>query len=74
MSIAEPGAITESAQQQTTEMTRIVLSSVIGTAVEWYDFLDLWSGKRPRLQSGSFRCPILRWAPLLRSALTVWAF
>src|SRR5271154_7161191 len=39
MSIAEPGAITESSQQQTTEITRIVLSSVIGTAVEWYDFL-----------------------------------
>jgi hypothetical protein len=34
MSIAEPGGITESARQQTTEITRIVLSSVIGTAVE----------------------------------------
>jgi MHS family shikimate/dehydroshikimate transporter-like MFS transporter len=37
MSVA--GHVIESQDAQTTEMKRIVVSSVIGTAVEWYDFL-----------------------------------
>ena len=39
MSIAEQVSLAESPADKTTEMTRIVASSVIGTAVEWYDFL-----------------------------------
>jgi MHS family shikimate/dehydroshikimate transporter-like MFS transporter len=39
MTIAGPVAIVESPDEQTTELKRIVLSSIIGTAVEWYDFL-----------------------------------
>src|SRR6266481_10023791 len=38
MSIAEHVSFTESTSS-TTEIKRIVVSSVIGTAVEWYDFL-----------------------------------
>lgn len=39
MSIAERVPLTESTAGSATEIKRIVLSSVIGTAVEWYDFL-----------------------------------
>ncbi|OKO69739.1 MFS transporter [Bradyrhizobium sp. NAS96.2] len=39
MSIVEPASFTEGAAASTTEIKRVVLSSVIGTAVEWYDFL-----------------------------------
>jgi MFS transporter, MHS family, shikimate and dehydroshikimate transport protein len=39
MTIAGPVPIVESPDGQTTELKRIVLSSIIGTAVEWYDFL-----------------------------------
>jgi MFS transporter, MHS family, shikimate and dehydroshikimate transport protein len=39
MTIAGPVPIVESPDKQTTELKRIVLSSIIGTAVEWYDFL-----------------------------------
>jgi MFS transporter, MHS family, shikimate and dehydroshikimate transport protein len=39
MTIAGPVPIVESPDEQTTELKRIVLSSIIGTAVEWYDFL-----------------------------------
>jgi MFS transporter, MHS family, shikimate and dehydroshikimate transport protein len=39
MSIAGRVAFPENAPEQTAEMRRIVLSSIIGTAVEWYDFL-----------------------------------
>src|SRR6201993_3502198 len=38
MSIAEHVSFTESTSS-TTEIKRVVVSSVIGTAVEWYDFL-----------------------------------
>jgi MFS transporter, MHS family, shikimate and dehydroshikimate transport protein len=38
MSIAEQVSFTESTSN-TTEIKRVVVSSVIGTAVEWYDFL-----------------------------------
>jgi MHS family shikimate/dehydroshikimate transporter-like MFS transporter len=38
MSIAEHVSFTESTSN-TTEIKRVVVSSVIGTAVEWYDFL-----------------------------------
>src|SRR5882724_649613 len=38
MSIAEQVSFTESTSS-TTEIKRVVVSSVIGTAVEWYDFL-----------------------------------
>jgi MFS transporter, MHS family, shikimate and dehydroshikimate transport protein len=39
MTIAGPVPIVESPDGQTTELKRIVLSSIIGTAVEWYYFL-----------------------------------
>src|ERR1700691_4468847 len=39
MSIAEQVSLAESSAHKTTDIKRIVLSSVIGTAVEWYDFL-----------------------------------
>jgi MHS family shikimate/dehydroshikimate transporter-like MFS transporter len=39
MSIAEHVALAGSSANTTTEMKRIVVSSVIGTAVEWCDFL-----------------------------------
>ena len=39
MTIAGPVPIVESPNEQTTGLKRIVLSSIIGTAVEWYDFL-----------------------------------
>jgi MHS family shikimate/dehydroshikimate transporter-like MFS transporter len=39
MSIAEPVSFDESASGRTAGMRRVVLSSIIGTAVEWYDFL-----------------------------------
>src|ERR1700721_1064942 len=39
MSIAEGVPLVEIPDEQTTELKRIVVSSVIGTAVEWYDFL-----------------------------------
>jgi MHS family shikimate/dehydroshikimate transporter-like MFS transporter len=39
MSIAEPVLLAEIPAEKTTAMTRIVVSSAIGTAVEWYDFL-----------------------------------
>jgi MHS family shikimate/dehydroshikimate transporter-like MFS transporter len=39
MSVAGHLPVIESQDEQTTEMKRIVVSSVIGTAVEWYDFL-----------------------------------
>ena len=32
-------SLAESPAEETTEIKRIVASSVIGTAVEWYDFL-----------------------------------
>jgi MHS family shikimate/dehydroshikimate transporter-like MFS transporter len=38
MSIAEQVSFAESTSN-TTEIKRVVVSSVIGTAVEWYDFL-----------------------------------
>src|SRR5258708_31092348 len=38
MSIAEHVSFAESTSN-TTEIKRVVVSSVIGTAVEWYDFL-----------------------------------
>jgi MHS family shikimate/dehydroshikimate transporter-like MFS transporter len=39
MSIAEPVLFDEGASGRTAGMRRVVLSSIIGTAVEWYDFL-----------------------------------
>jgi MHS family shikimate/dehydroshikimate transporter-like MFS transporter len=39
MSIAEPVPFDEGAPAQTSGIRRVVLSSIIGTAVEWYDFL-----------------------------------
>jgi MHS family shikimate/dehydroshikimate transporter-like MFS transporter len=39
MSIAEPVLFDEGASGWTEGMRRVVLSSIIGTAVEWYDFL-----------------------------------
>jgi MFS transporter, MHS family, shikimate and dehydroshikimate transport protein len=39
MDIAEPTQFDAAAPGQTTGMPRVVLSSIIGTAVEWYDFL-----------------------------------
>jgi MHS family shikimate/dehydroshikimate transporter-like MFS transporter len=39
MTIAGPVPIVENSNEQTTGLKRIVLSSIIGTAVEWYDFL-----------------------------------
>jgi MHS family shikimate/dehydroshikimate transporter-like MFS transporter len=39
MSVAEQIPIIEVTTARTVEMKRIVLSSIIGTAVEWYDFL-----------------------------------
>jgi MFS transporter, MHS family, shikimate and dehydroshikimate transport protein len=39
MTIAEPVSFDEGAAGRTAEMRRVVLSSIIGTAVEWYDFL-----------------------------------
>jgi MHS family shikimate/dehydroshikimate transporter-like MFS transporter len=39
MSIAEHVSLAECPTDNTTEMTRIVAASVIGTAIEWYDFL-----------------------------------
>jgi MHS family shikimate/dehydroshikimate transporter-like MFS transporter len=39
LSIAEQVSIAECPTDNTTEMTRIVAASVIGTAIEWYDFI-----------------------------------
>jgi MFS transporter, MHS family, shikimate and dehydroshikimate transport protein len=39
MSIAEPISFDEGAPGRTAGIRRVVLSSIIGTAVEWYDFL-----------------------------------
>jgi MFS transporter, MHS family, shikimate and dehydroshikimate transport protein len=39
MDIAEPVMFNQSAPGRTSGMQRVVLSSIIGTAVEWYDFL-----------------------------------
>jgi MHS family shikimate/dehydroshikimate transporter-like MFS transporter len=39
MSIAEQVSLAESSADGTTEIKRVVVSSVIGTAVEWYDFV-----------------------------------
>ena len=39
MSIAERVSIADGSANHTTEIKRVVVSSVIGTAVEWYDFL-----------------------------------
>jgi hypothetical protein len=39
MSILERVPLAESPDEQTSEMKRIVVSSIVGTAVEWYDFL-----------------------------------
>jgi MFS transporter, MHS family, shikimate and dehydroshikimate transport protein len=39
MSIAEQISISNSSRGHATEIRRVVVSSVIGTAVEWYDFL-----------------------------------
>src|SRR5580693_1338625 len=39
MSIAGTISLAESSVNNTTEIKRVVVSSVIGTAVEWYDFL-----------------------------------
>src|SRR5260370_9936730 len=39
MSIAGQVSLAESSADHTTEIKRVVVSSVIGTAVEWYDFL-----------------------------------
>jgi hypothetical protein len=39
MSIAEQVLLAEIPIEKSTEMKRIVVSSAIGTAVEWYDFL-----------------------------------
>src|SRR6202034_2282577 len=39
MSIVERAPLAESPNEQTSEIKRIVVSSIIGTAVEWYDFL-----------------------------------
>jgi MFS transporter, MHS family, shikimate and dehydroshikimate transport protein len=39
MSMAETISLAESSANNTTEIKRVVVSSVIGTAVEWYDFL-----------------------------------
>jgi MHS family shikimate/dehydroshikimate transporter-like MFS transporter len=39
MSVVEHVSLAQSPDDKATEMTRIVASSAIGTAVEWYDFL-----------------------------------
>src|ERR1700681_2665380 len=39
MSIVGRVPLAESPNEQTSEMKRIVVSSIVGTAVEWYDFL-----------------------------------
>jgi len=39
MSIAGQASLVEGPADKATEIKRIVASSVIGTAVEWYDFL-----------------------------------
>jgi MHS family shikimate/dehydroshikimate transporter-like MFS transporter len=39
MSVAQRASLAESSVGPTTEMKRVVVSSVIGTAVEWCDFL-----------------------------------
>ena len=39
MSIVGRIPLAESLDKQTTEIKRIVVSSILGTAVEWYDFL-----------------------------------
>ena len=39
MSIVGRVPLAESPDEQTTEIKRIVVSSILGTAVEWYDFL-----------------------------------
>jgi MHS family shikimate/dehydroshikimate transporter-like MFS transporter len=39
MSIAQGLSITESVTDKAKQMRRVVVSSVVGTAVEWYDFL-----------------------------------
>ena len=41
--------LTESPDEQTSEMKRIVVASIVGTAVEWYDF-DPRYGECARLQ------------------------
>ena len=39
MSIVVRIPLAESPNEQTSEIKRIVVSSIVGTAVEWYDFL-----------------------------------
>jgi MHS family shikimate/dehydroshikimate transporter-like MFS transporter len=39
MSMAGQVSLLDSPAEKTTEIKRIVVSSIIGTAVEWYDFL-----------------------------------
>ena len=39
MSILERVPLTETPDEQTSAIKRIVFSSIVGTAVEWYDFL-----------------------------------
>src|SRR6516164_8614320 len=39
MSIGGRVPLAESPDEQTTEIKRILVSSILGTAVEWYDFL-----------------------------------
>src|SRR5580692_5847521 len=39
MSIMERAPLAESPNEQKSEIKRIVVSSIVGTAVEWYDFL-----------------------------------
>jgi MHS family shikimate/dehydroshikimate transporter-like MFS transporter len=39
MTIAGPAALAENPDRQASAMKRVVISSIVGTAVEWYDFL-----------------------------------
>src|ERR1700757_423259 len=39
MSMAGQVSLLDSPVEETTEIKRVVVSSIIGTAVEWYDFL-----------------------------------
>ncbi len=53
MSGAGSASFAQYAAPETTDIKRIVLSSIIGTAVEWYDFLIYGTASAPRNDSAS---------------------
>jgi hypothetical protein len=70
MSILERVPLAETQDEQTSEIKRIVVSSVLGTAVEWYDFVIYGTASALVFKSCFFLYPILLWALSLPSEPT----